>query len=352
MDLTILKTMGQIAGIGGLSVGVLLLLFREVIRKNIFPTLPPMEAYRLLRLALLLVWSIALIGLSSWVYMSTRAPESRVTDNHITKSVQDQSSSSSIMDQPKSPSKVDGEVAAKNTATPTQSSEAPTQSSEASILVRADTTSDVSIDGASVARLTEGQTSVRRVVFGEHLVEATIPNWPIHWKKQITVSQSGQFIVETGLQKALNGFLAGTWSWNANHLSNERCPHNMDDVWNFGVSSGDSLEKGQPKLNRLVARFLPMDSLSGCEESGHHSCSREYYLVLKLADEPATLAFNAQEDSQRSQYSTAHDPANSKKNCEQYLPPSQIKGTLALMSEHQLSLKVSGENVDVVLTRK
>ena len=37
MDLNILKTLGQIAGIGGLALGVLLILFREVIRKRDLP---------------------------------------------------------------------------------------------------------------------------------------------------------------------------------------------------------------------------------------------------------------------------------------------------------------------------
>ena len=39
MDANLLQTLGQIAGIGGLSVGVALLVFRDVIRKNIFPKL-------------------------------------------------------------------------------------------------------------------------------------------------------------------------------------------------------------------------------------------------------------------------------------------------------------------------
>jgi hypothetical protein len=48
MAVQILKTVGQVAGIGGLALGVFLLLFRDIIRKNIFPKLPPVEAYRLL----------------------------------------------------------------------------------------------------------------------------------------------------------------------------------------------------------------------------------------------------------------------------------------------------------------
>jgi len=67
MDTAILKTVGEIAGIGGLSLGVVLLLFRDVIRKNIFPRLGVQEAYRLLRLIVVLVFMIGIAGLAAWV---------------------------------------------------------------------------------------------------------------------------------------------------------------------------------------------------------------------------------------------------------------------------------------------
>ena len=70
MDANLLKIVGQVAGIGGLALGVLLLLCRDIIRKNIFPKLPPAEAYRLLRLITLAVWSVAVIGIAAWVYTS------------------------------------------------------------------------------------------------------------------------------------------------------------------------------------------------------------------------------------------------------------------------------------------
>jgi hypothetical protein len=70
MDTGILKIAGQVAGIGGLALGVFLLLFREIIRKNIFPKLPPAEAYRLLRLITVAVWSVAIVGIAAWVYTS------------------------------------------------------------------------------------------------------------------------------------------------------------------------------------------------------------------------------------------------------------------------------------------
>jgi hypothetical protein len=38
MDAELLKALGQVLGIGGLALGIFFLLFREVIRKSIFPT--------------------------------------------------------------------------------------------------------------------------------------------------------------------------------------------------------------------------------------------------------------------------------------------------------------------------
>ena len=45
----VLEVVGKVAGLGGISLGVVLLIFREAIRKNIFPTLPADHAYRLIR---------------------------------------------------------------------------------------------------------------------------------------------------------------------------------------------------------------------------------------------------------------------------------------------------------------
>lgn len=64
-----LKTVGQVAGIGGIALGVLLLVFRDVVRKNIFPGLAQVQAYRLIRLIVFLTFSIALAGIAAWVHV-------------------------------------------------------------------------------------------------------------------------------------------------------------------------------------------------------------------------------------------------------------------------------------------
>ena len=68
MEAEVLKTVGQIAGIGGLALGVFLFLFRDIIRKNIFPQLTKQHAYRLLRLISVLVFLVAIAGLGAWVW--------------------------------------------------------------------------------------------------------------------------------------------------------------------------------------------------------------------------------------------------------------------------------------------
>lgn len=62
-----LELMGKVAGIGGLALGTLLILFRDVIRKNIFSNLTRDQSYRLIRLILVLVWSVAIAGIAAWL---------------------------------------------------------------------------------------------------------------------------------------------------------------------------------------------------------------------------------------------------------------------------------------------
>ena len=89
MDLRILQVVGEIAGIGGLGLGVLLIIFREIIRKNIFPTLSRPNAYGLLRLIAILTWSVAILGLIAWTYLSrVRQPVPSTEKPVITQFVQ------------------------------------------------------------------------------------------------------------------------------------------------------------------------------------------------------------------------------------------------------------------------
>jgi len=79
MDAGLLKTLGEVLGIGGGALGVFFLLFREVIRKSIFPMLKKDDAYRLLRLISILVWSVAVIGVAAWFWGDRKAQTSSIT---------------------------------------------------------------------------------------------------------------------------------------------------------------------------------------------------------------------------------------------------------------------------------
>jgi hypothetical protein len=66
MEPQLLKVLGQIAGIGGIALGVFLLLFRDVIRRKIFPKLTQNQGYRVILVFMILTWSIAIAGVAAW----------------------------------------------------------------------------------------------------------------------------------------------------------------------------------------------------------------------------------------------------------------------------------------------
>jgi hypothetical protein len=66
LNTALFDTFGKRSGIGGIAVGVLLVLFRELIRKQFFPSLPVSEAYHVLLIIILLTFAIAVAGLVTW----------------------------------------------------------------------------------------------------------------------------------------------------------------------------------------------------------------------------------------------------------------------------------------------
>jgi len=77
---SVLKVVGQVAGIGGIGLGVLLLIFREVVRKNIFPNLGQIQAYRIIRMIVMYTFLIAAFGIVAWAYVQVggKSTETRV----------------------------------------------------------------------------------------------------------------------------------------------------------------------------------------------------------------------------------------------------------------------------------
>ena len=82
MEPDILKTAGEVAGIGGVAIGVAMIVFRDIIGKSVFPTLPASKAYRLLNLLTAAVWSIAIVGIGAWVYVN-HAPASASSSPNV-----------------------------------------------------------------------------------------------------------------------------------------------------------------------------------------------------------------------------------------------------------------------------
>lgn len=78
METNLLKVVGQIAGIGGISLGVFLLLFRDIIQKKIFPQLTKQQAFRLLILLSILIWSVALAGIGAWVWSNSSSGSTNI----------------------------------------------------------------------------------------------------------------------------------------------------------------------------------------------------------------------------------------------------------------------------------
>jgi len=73
MTKDILRIAGEIAGIGGLLLGIFLLLFKGVIRKRVFPSLTKVQSGRLYRSLLMLPWAIAFVGISCWIFSQVLA---------------------------------------------------------------------------------------------------------------------------------------------------------------------------------------------------------------------------------------------------------------------------------------
>jgi heme/copper-type cytochrome/quinol oxidase subunit 1 len=72
MDFDWLKTSGAIAGIGGIAVASVAFVFREVIRKEMFPRLTKVQAYKLLNRMITLIFIIGVLGLIAYGIVSFR----------------------------------------------------------------------------------------------------------------------------------------------------------------------------------------------------------------------------------------------------------------------------------------
>lgn len=69
---SLIEIFGKVAGIGGLGLAVSLLVFRDVIAKNIFPHLTREQSYGLLRLIIVLTFILGVSGIAAWTWTNLR----------------------------------------------------------------------------------------------------------------------------------------------------------------------------------------------------------------------------------------------------------------------------------------
>ena len=74
MEAQVIETVAKAAGIGGIAIGALLLIFRETLRKSIFPKMTREQGYKTIRMILVMVWTVALAGIAAWVWAGNQPP--------------------------------------------------------------------------------------------------------------------------------------------------------------------------------------------------------------------------------------------------------------------------------------
>ncbi|WP_417600646.1 carboxypeptidase-like regulatory domain-containing protein [Owenweeksia hongkongensis] len=93
MNIEALENLGKIAGIAGISIGALVLIFGSVIRKNIFPGLTKEQGYTVIRMMIIGACVLALVGIAAWIYVDVqknqRDKEAILVSKYITGHVKD-----------------------------------------------------------------------------------------------------------------------------------------------------------------------------------------------------------------------------------------------------------------------
>ena len=72
MDYNLFKVVGAVAGIGGVALASVVYIFREIIRKEIFPQLTKDQGYMLLNRIVSLIFVVGLLGVIAYVVVSVR----------------------------------------------------------------------------------------------------------------------------------------------------------------------------------------------------------------------------------------------------------------------------------------
>jgi tetratricopeptide (TPR) repeat protein len=68
---------GKVAGIAGMALGILLIIFREIVRRDIFPTLDSANATRILTLIIVFTFAVAIVSIAAYVILSGQERNSK-----------------------------------------------------------------------------------------------------------------------------------------------------------------------------------------------------------------------------------------------------------------------------------
>lgn len=68
MDFDLLEKLGKIAGIAGISIGAIVIIFSSIIQKKIFPGLTKEQGYRIIKMIIITASVLAVIGIGAWIY--------------------------------------------------------------------------------------------------------------------------------------------------------------------------------------------------------------------------------------------------------------------------------------------
>jgi hypothetical protein len=73
MDYHLFKIAGAVAGVGGIAIASVVYIFREVIRREIFPQLTSKQAYGLLNRIVVLIFIIGVLGILAYIVVNWRS---------------------------------------------------------------------------------------------------------------------------------------------------------------------------------------------------------------------------------------------------------------------------------------
>lgn len=85
MELKLFEALGKIAGLAGISIGLVLLVFRQVLKAGKFPKLNTDQAYKVIRDILYLTTFIAVVGIAAWLVSSMKISAHTITGHVMEK---------------------------------------------------------------------------------------------------------------------------------------------------------------------------------------------------------------------------------------------------------------------------